>query len=130
MNKTNKIIYYVVTGLFSAHMAMTVATYLLMPEMVGNVFESIGFPAALIYPLSIAKTLGLVAIWSNRSKLLKELAYVGFAIDFIAASISHALVADGGAIAPLVALVMASVSFIYHRKIYVNREVKVALGNQ
>ena len=127
MNKTNKIIYYAVTGLFTAHMLMTVGVYFFNYEMVSEVFASLGFPAALIYPLAIAKLLGLVAIWTNKSRLLKELAYGGFAIDFIMAAIAHGIAGDGGVIAPLVALIMASISFIYHRKLFVsnnsNREV-------
>lgn len=121
MNKRDKIIYYTVTGLFTAHMLMTVGMYLFNSEMVGEVFESLGFPAGMVYPLALAKVLGLIAIWTNKSRLLKELAYAGFAIDFVMASVSHAIAGDGGAIAPIVALVMAGVSFFYHRKLFVNK---------
>jgi hypothetical protein len=31
-------------------------------------FASLGYPTYLIYPLVVAKVLGLVAIWSNKSK--------------------------------------------------------------
>ena len=119
MNKTNKIIYYAVTGLFTAHMLMTVGMYLFNNTMVSDVFASLGFPPALIYPLAIAKVLGLIAIWTNKSRLLKELAYAGFALDFIMAAIAHAVAADGGVVAPIIALIMAIVSFIYHRKLFV-----------
>lgn len=126
MEKRNRIIYYTVTGLFSAHMLMTVVFYVFKYDMVSEMFASLGFPAGLIYPLAIAKLLGLIAIWTNKSRLLKELAYAGFAIDFLMASGSHAMAGDGGAIAPLVALAMAIVSFIYHRKLFVKEgEAKV-----
>lgn len=119
MNKRNKIIYYISTGLFTAHMLMTVGFYIFKNEMVSEVFESLGFSASFVYPLAILKVLGLIAIWTNKSRLLKELAYAGFAIDFILASIAHGIAGDGGVIAPLFALAMASVSFYYHRKLFV-----------
>ncbi len=122
MNKTNKIIYYAVTGLFTTFMLLSVGMYFFNTEMVAEMFNSLGFPAGLIYPLGIAKLLGLVAIWTNKSRLLKELAYAGFAIDFILASVSHFIAADGGWVGPLVALALAAVSFVYHRKLFVNQK--------
>lgn len=119
MNKRNKIIYYTVTGLFTAHMLMTIGVYLFNNEMVSETFVNLGFPAALVYPLAIAKLLGLVAIWTNKSRLLKELAYLGFAIDFCMASVAHGIADDGGVIGPLGALLFVIVSFIYHRKLFV-----------
>ena len=122
MKRTNKIIYYAVTGLFTAHMLLTVGMYFFNNAMVSDVFVSLGFPAALIYPLAIAKLLGLVAIWTNKSRLLKELAYGGFAIDFCMAAGAHALAGEGGVVPPIVALVMVSISFIYHRKLFVEEK--------
>ncbi len=119
MDKKNLIIYRIVTGIFSAHMLFSVAAYIFMHDMVKEVFESLGVSATIIYPLAIAKVLGLIAIWSNKSRLLKELAYLGFAVDFILASAAHFKEGDGGVIAPLVALTFCVVSYIYHRKIYV-----------
>ncbi len=46
-------------------------------------FSEIGFPTYLIIPLMSAKTLGLIAIWSNKSQLLKEWAYSGFFFLFL-----------------------------------------------
>lgn len=117
--KKTKIIYYAVTGLFTAHMLMTVGMYVFNHTMVSDVFVSLGIPAALIYPLALAKVLGLVAIWTHKSRLLKELAYGGFALDFCMAAVVHAIAGDGGVIPPIIALVMVSISFIYHRKLFV-----------
>ena len=124
MNKTNKIIYYAVTGLFTALVLMAAATYFFQHEMVSKTFVGLGFPADLVYPLAIAKILGLIAIWTNRSRLLKELAYAGFAIDLIMASVAHGMAGDGaeGIVSPLIILVLASVSFIYHRKLFVTKK--------
>ena len=121
MKNRNLLIYRIVTGLFSAHMIMTVIAYVFMNDIVSETFESLGVPTEVIYPLAVAKVLGLIAIWSNKSRLLKELAYLGFGVDFILASISHGMAGDGGAAWPLVALVIMSISYFYHRKIYVNQ---------
>ncbi|GAB5409009.1 MAG: hypothetical protein BalsKO_13740 [Balneolaceae bacterium] len=122
MNKKDIIIYRVVTGIFSAHMLFTVVAYIFMYDMVAEVFESLGVPTAVIYPLALAKVLGLVAIWTNKSKILKELAYLGFALDFILAFSAHLMASDGGAIPPLVALAILSVSYFYNRKVYGEQE--------
>lgn len=118
MNKKDIIIYRVVTGIFTAHMLFTVIAYFFMHDMAAEMFESLGVPTAVIYPLAIAKLLGLVAIWTNKSEILKELAYVGFALDFILAFSLHLMAKDGGAAAPLVALVILGVSYFYNRKLY------------
>lgn len=118
MNKRDIIIYRVITGLFSLHMLFTAVMYVFMHDMAEEMFESLGVSAAVIYPLAIAKVLGLIAIWTNKSRLLKELAYLGFAIDFILAAVTHIMAKDGGAIAAIIALIMLVVSYIYNRKLF------------
>ncbi|MBD78602.1 MAG: hypothetical protein CL840_06770 [Crocinitomicaceae bacterium] len=122
MNKKNKIIYYAVTGLFSAHMLMTVGMYIFRTEMVAEVFSTLGVSASVIYPLAAAKVLGIIAILTNKSQLLKEMAYAGFALDFILASGAHFIAGDGSGFYPLVALVIMGISYIYHRKLFVTAE--------
>jgi hypothetical protein len=122
MNKKDIIIYRVITGLFTAHMLFTVGAYFYMYDMVRDMFESLGVSAAIIYPLAGAKVLGLVAIWTNKSRILKELAYVGFAIDFILASSAHSIANDGGSVAPIVALVILVISYVYNRKLFGQRK--------
>ena len=124
MNKRNLIIYRVVTGLFSLHMIFTIVIYIFNFQMVSEIFENIGFPSEFIYPLAGAKFLGLIAIWSNKSRLLKELAYAGFALDFILAAVSHTVTDHGGPVFPLIALAFVTTSFIYHRKLFVSKEIK------
>ncbi len=117
MNKRDIIIYRVVTGLFTLHMLFTIAAYFFMYDMVRDMFEALGFSAGVIYPLAAAKFLGLIAIWTNKSRILKELAYAGFAIDFMLAISSHLIANHGEFVPALVALVMLIISYIYHRKI-------------
>lgn len=125
MKKRDIIIYRIFTGIVTAHMLFTVVVYFIMHDMVKAMFESLGVSPAIIYPLAIVKILGLVAIWTNKSKILKELAYIGFAIDFIMAIIAHSMASDGGAVGPLFALIILIVSYIYHRKLFGKKEKAV-----
>lgn len=117
MKKRDLIIYRVFTGLLTAHMLFSVFAYLFMYEMVSEMFESLGVSASVIYPLAAAKVLGLVAIWTNKSRILKELAYLGFAIDFVAAAYVHLLAKDGGWVAPIVALVILATSYTFYKRL-------------
>ena len=122
MKKRDLIIYRAVTGIFTVHMLLTAGVYFFNYEMVKEMFTYLGFPAYIIYPLAIAKLLGLIAIWSNKSRILKELAYAGFALDFILAASSHIITDHGEFIPPMIALVMVLISYIYHRKLYGKRK--------
>lgn len=111
MKKSKKIAYYVVTGLFSAMMAMGAGMYFFNHEVAVEMWTALGFPLYLIYPLGVAKILGLVAIWSNLSKQLKEFAYAGYFFTFLLAISAHINLSDGQAGGAIFALVLAAVSY-------------------
>ena len=120
MEKRNKIIYYTATGLFSAMTLMAVMMYFFKTEDVRMMFESIGVSGALVIPLGIAKLLGLIAIWTNKSRLLKELAYLGYGMSFTGAIVAHLMAEDGLFYGPIILIILGGVSFIFHRKLFVN----------
>ena len=66
--KQIKIFYWVSTGLLSLMM-------LFQHSMISVTLTKLGYPAYIIYPLAIAKILGIIAILSKKSSTLKELAY-------------------------------------------------------
>jgi len=68
---------------FSAQM------YLRNPDMVAGFFEMLHYPTYLVYPLAIAKILGIIAVLSNVSQVLKEWAYAGFFFDAVLATTAH-----------------------------------------
>ncbi|MGB3149620.1 MAG: DoxX family protein [Maribacter sp.] len=108
--KIKKIVYYCATGILTAIMCFSVFNYLFNYEMIAGFFESMGYPTYLIYPLAIAKILGLVAIWGNFSKWLKEWAYAGFFYDVVLAFFAHHMVKDGQhlfAVIPLFAVLIS-----------------------
>lgn len=117
MNKKDVLIYRIITGLLSALVILGASQYFINHEMVSEMFTKLEFPTYLIYPMGIAKFLGLIAIWFNVSKTLKEWAYAGFVFNFLLGISAHINVNDGEFAGALIALILVLVSYFYHRKI-------------
>ncbi len=90
-----KISYWASTILLTALMCFSVFNYFFNHEAIVGYFEAMGYPTYLVYPLAIAKILGLIAIWGNFSKWLKEWAYAGFFFDVVLAFFAHVMISDG-----------------------------------
>ncbi|MBK3518137.1 DoxX family protein [Carboxylicivirga marina] len=116
MNKRDKIIYWIATGLLSAMMLMSASMYVFNNAAIQDAFTALGFPTYIIYPLALAKLLGLVAILSNKSKVLKEWAYAGFFFNFLLAASAHISISDGEQMGAIMALVLLILSYIFGRK--------------
>jgi spore maturation protein SpmB len=125
MNKRDLIIYWVVTGLLTLEVAMSAGMYFFKHEMVKEVMTGLGFPTYIIYPLAIAKLLGITAILTKKSELLKEWAYAGFTFVFLLATSAHINANDGEFAAPAIALVILWVSYVYGRKLEAGKKVEV-----
>lgn len=107
--------YLISTGLLSAMMLLSVFMYVSQYEEVSKTFVSLGYPAYLVYPLAVAKVLGLVAIWSGVSPELRGLAYAGFFYDFVLATVGHLAAGDGQFAPAVVALVLLGISYFSGR---------------
>ena len=83
MQKRDLWIFRIVTGLFSVMMVGGASMYFMQNDQVREAFTNLGYPTFIIYPLAIAKLLGLVAIWTNKSPMLKEWAYAGFVFELL-----------------------------------------------
>ena len=118
MEKRNKIIYWIATGLLSALMLMSASMYIFNYEMVSQTFVKLGFPVYIIYPLAAAKILGLIAILTKKSKFLKEWAYAGFFFDFVLALSAHLLINDGAFLPAIIAIVLLIISYRYDKKVF------------
>jgi len=116
--KTAKILYYTFTGLMSALMVMSATMYFTKFDEISIVTESIGFPAFILYPLGIAKILGIIAIWTRKSEMLKEWAYAGFFFTFLLAIAGHAIAEDGGYYGAVMALAFLLISYVSQKKVY------------
>ena len=116
--KGARIGYYVALGLFTALMLFSVFNYLFQNETVQGAFTSLGFPTFLIYPLAIAKLLGLVAIWTKQSVVLKEWAYAGFTFNIVLAAAAHLNAGDGQAAGAFVALALILTAYFLEKKVF------------
>ena len=119
-NKKEKIIYLASTGLLTALMLFSAGMYFLNYPMVSETFAQLGFPTFIIYPLAIAKILGLVAIWSKKNRTLMEWAYAGFFFDLILAAGAHISINDGEYAAALAGIVLLLTSYFSEKKLASN----------
>lgn len=117
MNK-NKIAYLASTGLLSLMMLLSAGMYFFNYAEISEVFISLGFPTFIIYPLGIAKVLGLVAIWTRKSETLKEWAYAGFFFDFALAFSAHIVAQDGEQFGALIAMILLGISYFFGRRTF------------
>lgn len=115
--KTNKILHWVSTGLLSILILFSAGMYFFKHAEVSQAFQALGYPTYVIYPLAVAKLLGLIAIWSRRIKMLYEWAYAGFFFDFILAAAAHFMVNDGEYLPSLVAMVLLLTSYLSGKRI-------------
>ncbi|MEQ9437471.1 MAG: DoxX family protein [Cyclobacteriaceae bacterium] len=121
--KTIRIAYYIVLSLFTLMMLFSVFNYFANHDAMAEGFEALGFPAYLVYPLAIAKALGVIAIWVKRPATLKEWAYAGFFYDFILAFSAHINAGDGNAMGPVVALVLLAAVYFLEKRLVAARSL-------
>lgn len=115
--KSNKILYYVSTGLLTLLMGFSATMYFVNFEEVSQTFQGLGYPVFIIKPLAVAKILGLIAIWTKRSRQLMEWAYAGFFFDTLLALQAHIEVGDGMWQASAVGIVLVFVSYRTNRNL-------------
>ena len=96
--------------------------YFFQHDIAVKAFTVLGFPTYIIYPLAIAKILGLIAIWSNKSKVLKEWAYAGFTFNLLLATSAHINEGDGDFMGAAVGLTLVAVSYIFNCKLNCSTE--------
>ena len=110
--KGKLITYWIVTGFVSALMLFNAAAYLTSEPHAVAGFRLLGYPAYFRFFLGGAKVLGTVALLAPGLKLVKEWAYAGFGITFIAALVSHlACGQHAEAIAPVMAFALIVASY-------------------
>lgn len=116
-DKILKIVYWTSTGLLTAMMLMSASMYIMNNAEMQEAFTFLGFPAYIVYPLAIAKILGLVAIWTGKFKALKEWAYAGFFFNFVLAFFAHYMATGTEFQAPLMVLALLFTSYFTWKNI-------------
>lgn len=123
MEKRNKIIYWVFTGLLVFLASFSAVMYVANYEVMVETFGKLGYPAHIIYPLAVAKILGVIAIITKKSQTLKEWAYAGFFFDFMLAIMAHVSAGDGEFMGAVIATLLLVGSYVFDKKAFA---VKVA----
>ena len=88
-SERDRTLFWVFTGLLAVLMVGSAGTALFDYRWAQESFVHLGYPTYIIYPLEIAKLLGVTAIVSNRSPFLKNLAYAGFFYHLLLALSAH-----------------------------------------
>lgn len=114
--KALKITYFISTTLLSVLLLVSVGMYLFNHSEIEKGFTSFGYPTYLIYPLAIAKLLGLIVIWVNKFKLLKDFAYAGIMFNLVLAIFAHVAISDGEFGASAIGLVLWVLSFYSYKR--------------
>ncbi len=117
MKNKSLTIYRIITGIFTLQILMGAMMYFFKYDMVSEMFQQLGFPTYLIYPLAFAKLLGLSALWFFKSDKLKEWAYAAFSFNITLAVCAHIGVNDGEFAPALVTLLILIGSYIFHGKL-------------
>lgn len=94
MEKRNKIIYWVATGLLALGMLQSGIFAVLRTKQWVDIITPLGYPLYFLTILGIWKILGVIAILIPRFKLVKEWAYAGFFFAMTGALASHLACGD------------------------------------
>ena len=89
MEKRNKIIYWVSTGLLTFGMLSSGLSQITHAKYMVDIIVPLGYPLYFMYIIGIWKILGVIVILIPRFTLFKEWAYAGFFFLMTEAFISH-----------------------------------------
>ena len=123
--KKTKILYWIITGLFSAFMLFSAIPDILVTPDAITFMNGLGYPTYIIPFLGVAKLLGVIAILVPGFPGIKEWAYAGLLFDLSGATYSG--IAMGG-FQPQILFMLLPVIFLflsyylYHKK----EKIKIA----
>ena len=93
--KTIKILYWILTILFSLAMLFSGFSEVMQTKQAMEVMKHLGYPIYVNTIIGTAKILGVIAILQWKFRTIKEWAYAGFTIDFLGAGASLYFAGDG-----------------------------------
>lgn len=117
MKKTDKIVYWISTGLIALFELS--GAFFINSEMAKEGMRHLELPDWFRWELSIGHIIGGILLIIPVHKRIKEWVYVAFGIDFISAFIAYVSI-DGlvaNTLSPLIMLGLLIVSYVYYHKI-------------
>jgi hypothetical protein len=118
MEKKIKFTYWVSTCLFSLVIIGSIVLYITQYDRFSTGFLKLGYPSYLIYPLIVAKSLGLIAIWSRKVNWLKEWAYAGFFFNLALSLVAHFAINTGNHLNALIAMIFLLISYTSQKYVF------------
>lgn len=115
--KKIKIAHWIFTGLIGLMFLASGVMYIAKHTEITAEFSKLGFPIWLIYPMAVAKILGVVMIVTKFNKWLTEWAYAGIFFNLLLAVGAHTAIGDGEAIPPVVAILFILGSYFTWKKL-------------
>ncbi len=115
--KTTKIVHYLAKGLLSALLILSASMYLFKNADISIVFESLGYPAYIVYPLAFAKISAVIVLWLPKIPTLKEWAYSALFFEFTLAVFAHIMVGDGEQMGAILAIVLLITTYLTCKKL-------------
>lgn len=115
--QTNKIIYWISTGLLA--MFILSGAFFMNSQMAIEGTRHLGLPEWFRWELNIGHIIGGLLLIIPVGKRIKEWTYVALGIEYVSALIAH-LSIDGPipmSFAPLVTIALLVVSYIYYHKL-------------
>lgn len=109
--KLTRISHWILTGLLSALLLMSAGMYFMNYEEMSLGFATFGFPTWLIYPMGIAKILGVLMILTKFKHWLTEWAYAGIFFNALLAIGAHLNIGDGKQMVAVIALILVIGSY-------------------
>lgn len=104
--KAARITHWIFTGLLSALLLMSASMYLFNYDEITGIFAGLGFPTWIVYPLAVAKILGVAMILTKFKGWLTEWAYAGILFNALLAMGAHLGIGDGEQMGAVIALIL------------------------
>jgi hypothetical protein len=112
-------LYWIAIGLFTALFAGSIVLGLSDLKESYIEYTRLGFNQPWqVFFNSFGKLLGLLAIFQNRSRTLKDFAYAGFLFDLLLALFGHIFQGEIKVLLPIFGMILWSFAFIMDRKVF------------
>jgi hypothetical protein len=116
-------VYWLAIGLFTLLFVGSIVLTLSDLETSYKTYAHLGFSTMwTVFFNAAGKTLGLLAIWHNKSRTLKTYAFAGFLFDLLLALSAHAAQQEIDVLLAIAGLAVWGFAFAMDQKIYPTRE--------
>ncbi len=127
--KVINITYYVILGLFSLAIGLSIYNYVFHYENAVVEFNELGYPGHLVGLLAMGQAVGLFIIIRNKGKYLTEWAYTGFFINFICAFFAHFFSKQGNGAGAIIGIILLAAMYMLNKRRKIEFSDSVEIGN-